>query len=136
MTVHWDLDGQLLDLKIGLAQALLEAAEAVKRRAIERIQNPPKTGIIYRRGGVEHQASARGESPANDTEGLIGSIEVQLFRDELRAVVKFQTAYAAALEFGRDDGHIKPRPYARPALMETEEEFMAGIAGAVRVAFQ
>jgi hypothetical protein len=50
-----------------------------------------------------------------------------LNKADISGAAIFSTAYAAALEFGREDGSIAPRPYARPAL----EEERAGIEKAI-----
>ena len=60
-----------------------------------------------------HRASAPGQPPAVDTGALIGSIHVE-FPDEDTSLIVANTPYAAALEFGRDDGSIQERPFMRP----------------------
>ncbi len=48
-------------------RGIVRATEEVREEAISLIQNGEKTGRIYRRRGIEHQASAPGEPPASDT---------------------------------------------------------------------
>ena len=44
----------------------------VDQRAVKLIMDPPKTGTLYQRRGVKHQASAPDEAPANDEDHLEG----------------------------------------------------------------
>lgn len=114
MTVQFndrDLEARVLR---GLRQGIVAATEAVRNEAIRRVLEPPKTGRIYRRRGIEHQASAPGESPASDTGRLVNSIRTRYADDYLVGIVSASTAYAAFLEFGTS--RMEPRPYMRPAL--------------------
>ncbi len=81
---------------------------------------PPKSGRISYRRGVRHQASARGEAPANDIGRLVNSRRIEIFTDQMRARLIFSTNYAWFLEIGT--AKMEPRPYARRALMETRIE--------------
>lgn len=94
----------------------------VEQRAVKLIMDPPKTGKIYRRRGVKHQASAPGEAPANDTGRLVNSRRVTTFETELRARLTFSTDYSWYLEFGTKK--MAARPYARRALAESVETGM------------
>jgi hypothetical protein len=95
----------------------------VEQRAVQLIMEPPKTGKIYRRRSVEHQASAPGEAPANWTGRLVNSRRVEFFEDEIRARLIFSTEYALPLEMGTRK--MAPRPFARRALAETKDAGMA-----------
>jgi phosphoserine phosphatase len=75
---------------------------------------------VYRRRGVEHQASAPGEAPASDTGRLAGSGTVVYDAENIAARVNLATIYARRLEVG--DDKIEPRPYARRALAEKVQE--------------
>lgn len=97
----------------------------VEHRAVRLIMEPPKTGRIYRKRGVAHQASAGGEAPANETGRLVNSRRIDLFSEQLRARLNFSVNYALMLELGTK--HMEPRPFARRALaesMETGPEFI------------
>ena len=91
----------------------LEAMSDVKKR----IQSPPKTGKIYKRGKIEHRASAPGEAPATDTGTLVSSIYFTFFSRgpdaAMYAKVQSRLPYAYYLEFGTMN--IKPRPAWLPA---------------------
>lgn len=99
-------------------------AEEIQARAMIAIQNPPKSGRIYRRGNVLHQASAPGEAPATDIGALAANVTVK--RD---APADWSTTwnqeYAAPLEYGTPK--ILPRPFARPAVEAVRERFMDAI---------
>ena len=86
----------------------LEAMSDVKKR----IQGPPKTGKIYKRGNISHQASAPGEAPATDTGTLASSIYFTFFSRgngaAMYAKVQSRLPYAFYLEYGTMS--IKPRP--------------------------
>lgn len=74
-----------------------------------------KTGRVYKRGKVSHQASAPGEAPATDTGAEANSIQadVSRARTDLYAEVNETSAQGAVLEFGGH--HIAARPHMVPA---------------------
>lgn len=125
MAVEWNGDKLQQDIRqaamIGVAKSIM----AVQSLAIQKINQPPKTGRIYRHRSVEHQASAPGEAPATDTGRLAQSTTIEYDIENLAATLFFRTAYAAALEFGT--AKIEPRPYARPALAEKGKEIVQNI---------
>jgi len=131
MAVNWDVEKLINEARDAANGAVALAAESILSNAVAKILNPPKSGIIYKRKGVEHQASAPDEAPASDTGRLAASGRVIPNLENLSAVVNFSTEYAAALEFGRKDGKILPRPYARPALAEESKGFRDGVKAAV-----
>lgn len=111
------------------------------------IHRPPKTGRIYfkRRGSKEkrgkikggwgalsqyiaHQASAPGESPATDTGILANSITYEVGRTGHKIYCKVGTSlkYGYWLEYGTKN--IKPRPFARRALVEHEKKIIRILA--------
>lgn len=80
-------------------------------------------GRIYRRGKKIHIASAPGEPPAVDSGALrlsygrnVTDISYEGVRMVVDSAVKSNLKYAAALDEGRKDGHIAPRPYAQRSL--------------------
>lgn len=96
----------------------------IQARAQMAIMNPPKSGRIYKRGNVTHQASAPGEAPATDTGNLVNSAYTkQLGRADYET--GFTAEYAAHLEFGT--AKIEPRPYLRPAVEAVRDAFMSAI---------
>lgn len=93
------------------------------------IQQGPKTGKIYQRGNVVHQASAPGQAPASDTGVLMGSITHER-EGEGRAAVMSRTIYAAFLEFGTRK--MAPRPAWLPEIEDAREPFLADLRKALR----
>ena len=91
------------------------------------------TGRVYELSSPRrtHTASAPGEPPAVDEGGLIGAVtfkntaplEVEVFSNKVQAF---------ALEFGRQDGSIKPRPAWVPAVEAERPAFFRRIEAAVR----
>lgn len=132
MTVEWDTENIISDVRKAAVRGVADGLESVRTNAVKKILSGPKTGVIYKRRGVSHQASAPGESPANDTGRLAQSARTELDAGEIKGIVNFSTAYAAALEFGTNDGKILPRPYARPALEEEREGIEKTIADGIR----
>ena len=96
----------------------------IQARAQMAIMNPPKSGRIYRRGNVAHQASRRGEAPATDTGNLVNSAYTKKLGDS-DYETGFTAEYAAALEFGT--AKIEPRPYLRPAVEAVKKAFLDAI---------
>jgi HK97 gp10 family phage protein len=99
----------------------------IQARAQLAIQNPPKSGRIYKRGNVLHQASAPGEAPATDTSALVNSAYTKKIADadyETGFTAK-ETDYARHLEFGT--AKMEPRPYLRPAVEAVRDAFIRAI---------
>lgn len=87
----------------------LETISDVKRS----IQSGPKTGRIYRRGTVEHRASAPGQAPAPRHGGrLVSSIYFKRI-GKYTAAIGSPLDYAQYLEFGTME--MEPRPSWIPA---------------------
>lgn len=129
MAVKWNKD---LANRVRQAafRGTVNGVEGVKANAIERIQSGPKTGRVYRRRGVEHQASAPGEAPASDTGRLVQSANTEHSVNPIQSDLNFGTEYAASLEFGTE--RMEPRPYARVSLQEEKENIVNGIADEIR----
>lgn len=134
MTVNWDTQSITDDVRQAALRGVADSVELVKGVAVSKITSGPKTGIVYRRRGIEHQASAPGEPPAGDIGRLAQSVRTPLNPAEISGEVVFSTAYAAALEFGREDGSIAARPYARPSLAESRGEIEDIIASEIQAA--
>lgn len=101
-------------IRRGAVRGLYMAANAVRGEIVYRILQTPKTGITYRRRGVQHQASAPGEAPANDTGTLVRNITVAVDPEKLTARINSGSAHGRALEFGTPT--IEPRPHLRVSL--------------------
>lgn len=95
------------DLRLrGLRMAVLEGVNVTKFILGSQFQD--RTGRVYTRGTVSHQASAPNEAPAPDTGTLRNSVQGDVF-DNLTGVVSANTDYAAHLELGTE--RMAPRPY-------------------------
>ncbi len=126
MTVEWNGAAVLAAVRQGVVTGLVRGTEAVRDDAVSRINNPPKTGRIYHRRGVAHQASAPGESPAADLGNLARNVQTSVDPAALTGNVNFGSKYAAGLEFGTPK--IAPRPFARPALAAKRDEIRGDLA--------
>lgn len=112
--------------------ALEEAATIVSAEAQRSIMDGPKSGIVYKkyRPRRDHQASAPGESPANDLGDLVGGILIE--RAEIatgRIRVASTAGHSKVLELG--GRFIAPRPFLRRALMKSRKAVIV----AFRVAY-
>ena len=118
MAIRWY--GDAIDERLSRAvfRGVIKGTEALKTRMVERIMQPPKTGKFYKRGKDRlHQASAPGQSPANDYGNLVKSITTKYDEPKLEGTVNVGAKYAEALEYGTQK--MEARPFARPALQET-----------------
>jgi HK97 gp10 family phage protein len=114
-------------------KALLASAFLVEKEAKESIAGGPKTGRLYKRRRVVHQASAPGEAPASDTGRLLNSINARPVQGELAAEVKAGggiVKYARMLEFGT------PRMAARPFLFRALQVSKAAIRARMEKALE
>jgi phage gpG-like protein len=113
--------GQAMDTHL---QKLVEnTAVRVQRTAVTSIQRGPKTGRVYKRGGVTHRASAPGQPPATDTGDLASS--VARVDGELVAAVGTALGYGRDLEFGTSQ--MAARPWLLPALEASRAHFEGGL---------
>lgn len=115
-----------------LAVALDEAAQAVQGEAQRLIQDPPKTGRIYKKymPNRMHQASAPGEAPATDLGTLVNSIIID--RTDIkrgRIVIAATAKHAKFLELGTRT--MAPRPFLRRALRTMRGRIIAIVSAAL-----
>lgn len=103
-----------------LQKAIEATALTINRDVKNDIQRGAKTGIVYRRRGVQHRASSPGEAPATDTGTLVSSIYYEQ-ETPFSATVGSRLAYAAYLEFGTL--RIEPRPSWLPATERNRDKF-------------
>jgi len=134
MTVTFNTAPTLDKIKIAAMRSIIRGVEAIRKEATRSIMRGKKSGIIYHRRGVTHQASAPGEAPAADTGELAGSITTEYNAKLLTGTITAKAIYAAALEFGTQT--IEPRPFMRPALdsqrARIQEELQAAVAKALK----
>jgi HK97 gp10 family phage protein len=138
-------------LKLALLKGCYVGALKVQKTAREHILRDPKHGTIYaksggavallahakakskgkrynQKAGVVHQASAPGESPANDHGVLASSIvtEKGIEGDTVVATVMASAQYAFPLEHGTKT--IAPRPFLECSLNENADAIRVLIA--------
>lgn len=113
--------------------ALYASAKKIEGEAKRSILSGKKTGRLYQRRTVAHQASAPGEAPASDTGRLVNSISAYLVKGRSYAVVtagRGVALYAAMLEFGTSK--IAPRPFMFPAAEKSRQWIQDRLNKAVR----
>jgi phage gpG-like protein len=111
-----------------IGDVVMETAADLEADVKLRHQQGPHSGKLYQRGGVVHQASGPGESPAPDTGTLMGSIFHE--QDGPRAaIVGSRLAYALYLEYGTTK--MRPRPMWTPAAEQIRPVFLKRMAAAV-----
>jgi hypothetical protein len=128
MPVDFDIQAITQRVVDAVERGLLQTAVWVKDDAYRRIVEPPKTGILYvgapyRIGKPPHQASAPGESPADDTGALKTSGKASM-EGRLQAAVTFDAGYARNLELGIPTGDrpLAARPFLMPAVMQGKKQ--------------
>jgi hypothetical protein len=126
MAVNWHGDAKAAAIRRGMVRGLAIGIGIVEARAIYLITQTAKTGRIYRRRGVKHQASAPYQPFANDTGDTLKSRRVAVDAARLRATLFFHSLNAARLEHGTRK--MKPRPFARRSLSETRAQVIDAIA--------
>lgn len=129
MTARFNTQALYARIRSAAERGLVAATEEVRTEAISLILDTPKTGRIYRRRGVYHQASAPGEPPASDTGRLVKSIRTEFDFDRLVGRVIASTKYAALLETGTS--RMAARPFMRPALANKRDAITARLNEAV-----
>lgn len=134
MTVRWNQAEIVARISEGANRGVAGWIGLVEQRAVDLINNPPKSGRVYRRRGVEHQASAPGEPPASDTGTLVNARRIDLIPERLAARLTFTAAYAPHLQFGTRK--MAPRPFADRALTETLAEGQALVHSEVAAALR
>lgn len=115
-------------------RGVIKGANIIRNEILRLIQDTPKTGRVYVRRGISHQASAPGEPPASDTGNLVQNITVMIDAEHFSAVVNSGAEYADALEFGTLK--TEPRPYMRVALENKRAEVEAAVNDEVSKALE
>jgi Bacteriophage HK97-gp10, putative tail-component len=116
-----------------IRKALFASAKRVEGEAKRSIAAGGKSGRVYKRGNVSHQASAPGEAPATDTGRLINSINPYQADTKLESTViagRGTVKYASWLEYGTK--HIAARPFMFPSLEKSRQWTQERLAKAVR----
>lgn len=117
------------DLARRLPQVVNEICET-SAKAIEvdakASMGEPKSGRIYSIGGVDHQASAPGESPAIETGNLLSGIQTEA-DGATRWVVYTTASYSVELEYGAPARNLMPRPFFVPAAERERPKFLGAL---------
>ena len=102
---------------------LEDAGLRTHANAVRGLQRGPKSGRIYKRGNITHQASSPGQYPASNTGRLVSSVEIEGIGTN---VVRVGTAltYGAYLEFGTSEMSARPwlTPSFEAALIEIDKD--------------
>lgn len=120
--LEWN-DGPITEkVRQAIMRGVVKGTEEVRNEMVRLIQSGPKTGRVYTRRGVSHQASAPGEPPATDTGRLVNSITTEYDAAKLTGTVSANTEYAEFLEYGTQT--MAERPFMRPALANKQEKII------------
>lgn len=124
------IEQERTQIEQAMRRGLIGGARIVEAEAKHLISTGERSGVVYVRGNVEHQASAPGEPPATDTGNLLNSIQSDISdASRLEVYVEAQAEYAGALEFGTFK--MAPRPFLRPALSNVRRDVADEVRAAV-----
>jgi HK97 gp10 family phage protein len=146
MNFTFDISG--LDKIVNASSVIKNAIESELRKAVYKggllvettakksITEGGKTGNVYKRGNITHQASASGQSPANDTGRLLNSINTELKQGaEVNIIAgKGVVNYAKSLEFGTKN--MEARPFMFPAFEKSKNKITDLLKSTVRGAIK
>jgi HK97 gp10 family phage protein len=123
-----------LDARDGIGKALAASVVQMDAYAKDKIQGGGRTGRVYRRRSVSHQASAPGEYPKTDTGQLVASLFFRVGGDRLSAFFGTRLDYGRYLEFGTVN--MRPRPWLKPTLQANAKSISERVAKAVQEALK
>lgn len=116
------LDKITAEIKKDIAAALFVSGLKIEENAKLSIAQESKSGVVYQRRTVVHQASAPGEAPANDTGRLLNSIQTSAENSGMVVNINAGSSmvdYAIHLEYGTSD--MAARPFMKPALKKSRK---------------
>lgn len=131
MPVKWTPEASIEVVRRGALRGVVMAANEVRNEILRLILETAKSGRIYTRRGVQHQASAPGEAPASDQGTLVREITVEVDIANVAARVNSGAAHSAYLEFGTPT--MEPRPHMRQALINKRDEVTAIVAREIQI---
>lgn len=105
-----------------MKNVVFTAANYVRSEAILSIGQGAKSGRIYKRGNIFHQASAAGQAPATDTGFLVNNIALVFDADRTGASVESRAPYSGELEFGTKN--MGARPFLHPAVEKSRPKIV------------
>lgn len=132
MITEWNGDGINTKIRAAAARGVFAGIRIIEKETVRQILNTPKTGKLYRRRGIVHQASAPGEAPASDTGRLVNSRTIEDYPSDLKGVLTYRTEYAAFLEFGT--AKMEARPFADLSVKAKRDEVFNTVQMEIRAA--
>lgn len=122
--------------------ALEQGGRNIAADYAKRINDGPKSGIVYGNkhythgqysaAKIDHQASAPGQAPADESGRLEQSATSIGHRERMVVEAGSATPYAAVLELGNHAGTLEPRPALSPAFHEEVPRVLVAVTAAVR----
>lgn len=109
-----------------VARNMKAAALLVQADATQSLSRGGRSGRVYKRGNVQHKASAPGEPPATDTGRLQGSMgsDVLVLAKQVVGFIFAQVNYAVFLETELGLPRVAPRPFLRPAILNNTKKIL------------
>lgn len=123
-----------LDARAGIGGALAASVVRMDAYAKQKIQGGGRSGRVYRRRSVSHQASAPGEFPKTDRGQLVASLFFPVGADRLSATFGSALGYARHLEFGTST--MLSRPWLRPTYQANLPAVRERVDDAIRQAIR
>jgi HK97 gp10 family phage protein len=102
------------DERAGIGRALAQSVVQLDAYARQKIQSGGRSGRVYRRRGIAHQASAPGEFPKTDRGQLVASLYFRVAANKLSAFFGTKLNYGRYLEYGTS--RMRARPWLAPTL--------------------
>ena len=114
MSVEYNHIPDIMKIIVNEISEAVQAIPALIENDIKANMMKPHGGRMYKRRSVTHQASAPGEAPAVDGSTLINSFQKKS-PDAMHSEIYSEEEYSLALELGRPEVNLEPRPYMVPA---------------------
>lgn len=130
--MNWRGHRLVMQMTAGARVGAERAGRILIQEASSLILDTAKTGRIYKRNGVMHQASAPGEPPANLTGTLVGGFKMTINQtgNLITASVTNSVRYAKFLEFGTRK--MAARPFMRPAYAAAKNRILSVIRTSIQ----
>lgn len=119
------LNGIINTAKVDIFKELTAQSIILQGQVRQKIAKGSRSGKTYKRGNIQHQASAPYEPPKTDTGELISSVFNQVSQQNLEFKVGSEKKYARHLEFGTSK--MKQRPFLFSTFKEHEVSILKGI---------
>lgn len=123
-----------LEARAGIGRALAASVVEMHAYAAQKIQSGGRSGRVYRRRSITHQASAPGEFPKSDSGQLVASLYFRVAADKLSAFFGTKLSYGRYLEYGTS--RMPARPWLAPTLKANAENARRRVMEAVSEAIR